>query len=83
VGTDDGQRSADPARAECGPKDTGPAEKLFQVTRKLVHNQPLKPGEARSWRERYCVDMRTRSMHGPEDYLASLRSIGCGSGRGI
>ena len=44
-------------------------EKLFRVTRKIVNNQPLKPGEARSWRERYCVDMRTRSLHGPEDYL--------------
>jgi hypothetical protein len=27
---DDGQRGAEPARAECGLKDTGPAEKLFQ-----------------------------------------------------
>jgi endonuclease YncB( thermonuclease family) len=44
-------------------------EKLFRVTRKIVNNQPLKPGEARSWRERYCVDMRTRSLHGPEDYF--------------
>jgi len=45
------------------------AEKLFRVTRKIVNNQPLKAGEARSWRERYCVDLRTRSLHGPEDYL--------------
>jgi hypothetical protein len=45
------------------------AEKLFQVTRKIVNNQPLKAGEARSWRERYCVDMRTRSLLGPEDYI--------------
>ena len=57
------------------------AEKLFRVTRKLVNNQPLKPGEARSWRERYCVDLRTRSLHGPEDYVASPRPTGCGSGR--
>jgi hypothetical protein len=45
------------------------AEKLFRVTRKMVNNQPLKAGEARSWRERYCVDLRTRSLHGPEDYV--------------
>jgi len=45
-------------------------EKLFRVTRKLVNGQPLKPGEALGWRERYCVDMRTRTLHGPEDYFA-------------
>jgi hypothetical protein len=44
-------------------------EKLFPVTRKLVNNQPLKPGGDRSWRERYCVDLRSRSLHGPEDYF--------------
>jgi len=27
-------------------------EELFQATRKIVSNQPLKPGEARSWRGR-------------------------------
>ena len=24
----------------------------------------------RSWRERYCADMRTRVLHSPEDYFA-------------
>jgi hypothetical protein len=47
----------------------GAAEKLFQVTRKIVNNRSFKAGEARSWRERYCVDLRTRSLHGPEDYF--------------
>ena len=37
--------------------------------RKIVNNQPLKPGEAPSWQERYRVDMRTRSLHGPEGYF--------------
>lgn len=43
-------------------------EKLFQITREKVNNQPLKVGE-RSWRERYCADMRTRALRGPEDYF--------------
>ena len=43
-------------------------EKLFQITRDKVDNVPLKVDE-RSWRERYCVDMRTRTLHGPEDYF--------------
>lgn len=41
-------------------------EKLFAVTKKIVDGVALKPGEARSWRERYCVDMRSRRLHGPE-----------------
>jgi endonuclease YncB( thermonuclease family) len=41
-------------------------EKLFAVTKKIVDGDDLKPGEARSWRERYCVDIRTRILHGPE-----------------
>ncbi|MFG2059429.1 thermonuclease family protein [Micromonospora sp. NPDC048930] len=43
-------------------------EKLFQITRRKVDNQPLTVDE-RSWRERYCADMRTRTLHGPEDYF--------------
>ncbi|QGN49768.1 nuclease [Micromonospora sp. WMMC415] len=43
-------------------------EKLFQITRKKVNNQPLAVHD-RSWRERYCADMRTRILHGPEDYF--------------
>jgi endonuclease YncB( thermonuclease family) len=44
-------------------------ERLFQITRKKVNRVPLEPGEEFSWRERYCVDMRTRVLHGPEDYF--------------
>jgi len=43
-------------------------EKLYQITRKKVNNQPLNV-DPRSWRERFCADMRTRSLHGPEDYF--------------
>jgi hypothetical protein len=43
-------------------------EKLFQITRDKVNNVPLKVDE-RSWRERYCADMRTRVLHGPVHYV--------------
>ena len=45
-------------------------EKLHAVTKKIVERKELKPGEARSWRDRYCVDMRTRVLHGPEAWVA-------------
>jgi hypothetical protein len=44
-------------------------EKLFRITRKIVDGVELRAGEAQSWRERYCVDIRTRALHGPEDYV--------------
>ncbi|MGH4020481.1 MAG: thermonuclease family protein [Pseudonocardiaceae bacterium] len=43
-------------------------EKLYRVTKKIVEAGELRAGEAHSWRERYCADMRTRTLHGPEDY---------------
>ena len=46
-------------------------EKLFRVTNRIVDGGNLSPGEAHSWRERYCVDMRTRVLHGPEDYFTT------------
>ncbi|WP_229069022.1 nuclease [Actinoplanes sp. DH11] len=43
-------------------------EKLFRITRARVRgDEPTVPD--RSWRERYCADMRTRVLHGPEDYF--------------
>jgi endonuclease YncB( thermonuclease family) len=45
-------------------------ERLFQITKKIVGGLDLSPADAFSWRERYCVDMRTRVLHGPEDYFA-------------
>jgi hypothetical protein len=44
-------------------------EKLFRITKKIVAGDDMPAGEAHSWRERYCVDMRTRTLHGPEDYF--------------
>lgn len=44
-------------------------ERLYAISKKIADGTPLKPGEAFSWRERYCVDMRTRTLHGPEDYF--------------
>jgi hypothetical protein len=44
-------------------------EKLFHITRRIVNGQDLPPAEARAWRERYCADMRNRTLHGPEDYF--------------
>jgi endonuclease YncB( thermonuclease family) len=44
-------------------------EKLHAITRKKVNKQRLEPGDEFSWRERYCVDMRTRTLHGPEEYF--------------
>jgi endonuclease YncB( thermonuclease family) len=43
-------------------------EKLYRITKRKVETGNLRSGEAFSWRERYCVDMRTRTLHGPEDY---------------
>ncbi|MGH3928813.1 MAG: thermonuclease family protein [Pseudonocardiaceae bacterium] len=43
-------------------------EKLYRITKKIVEGGELRAGEAHSWRERYCADMRTRTLHGPEDY---------------
>ncbi|MGH3876400.1 MAG: thermonuclease family protein [Actinophytocola sp.] len=44
-------------------------ERLFQITEKIVKGEDVNAAERFSWRERYCVDMRSRVLHGPEDYL--------------
>lgn len=44
-------------------------EKLHAITKKIVDDKPMRPAERFSWRERYCVDMRNRVLHGPEDYV--------------
>jgi endonuclease YncB( thermonuclease family) len=44
-------------------------EKLYRITKKIAAGERLDAGEAYSWRERYCVDMRSRVLHGPEDYI--------------
>jgi endonuclease YncB( thermonuclease family) len=44
-------------------------EKLYRIAKKKDDNQAVDPVEAKSWRERYCADMRTRTLFGPEDYF--------------
>jgi endonuclease YncB( thermonuclease family) len=44
-------------------------EKLFRVTERIVGGDRMAGGARFAWRERYCVDMRTRVLHGPEDYF--------------
>jgi hypothetical protein len=56
-------------------------EKLYRFHQEKAAGQGLARGEAYSWRERYCAEMRTCVLHGPEDYTAGIRSIGCSSGR--
>lgn len=43
-------------------------EKLFQVTRKIAAGAVLPAAERFGWRERYCADLRSRALHGPEGY---------------
>jgi endonuclease YncB( thermonuclease family) len=44
-------------------------EKLYRLTKKKVEEEGLRPGESYGWRQRYCVDMRSRVLFGPEDYF--------------
>ncbi|MFD8103201.1 thermonuclease family protein [Nocardia fluminea] len=41
-------------------------EKLYDIAAQIVAGK--KPKDRYSWRQRYCADMRTRRLHGPEDY---------------
>ncbi len=44
-------------------------EKLHAITRRIVDGADLPGSERFAWRERYCVDLRSRVLHGPEDYV--------------
>jgi len=44
-------------------------EKLHAVTKKLIEGQSLSWPDRLAWRSRYCMDMRDRTLHGPEDYM--------------
>jgi endonuclease YncB( thermonuclease family) len=44
------------------------AEKLYQNTKAIIVDQKP-PQDPWDWRERYCVDMTTRTLYGPEDYF--------------
>jgi hypothetical protein len=44
-------------------------EKLYEVTKSIVAGAALSPADRLNWRSRYAADMRTRRLHGPEDYM--------------
>lgn len=44
-------------------------EKLHDITRRIVGGQDLPFRDRIAWRSRYCLDMRDRRLHGPEDYM--------------
>jgi endonuclease YncB( thermonuclease family) len=44
-------------------------EKLHGITKKLVGGESLKLTDRMDWRSRYCADLRTRELHGPEKYM--------------
>jgi len=43
-------------------------EKLFRITKRIVAGEKLAAADRFGWRERYCADMRSRTLHGPEGY---------------
>lgn len=45
-------------------------EKLHDITKKLVAGQTLRYAQRIAWRSRYAFDMRSRVIHGPENYMA-------------
>lgn len=47
-------------------------EKLYTISKALVEGKTLRSAERYGWRSRYCADMRTRLLYGPEQYMAVL-----------
>ncbi len=43
--------------------------KLFNVTKKIVDGEDVRSRDKRSWISRYCVDMTTRKIYNPQDYI--------------
>ncbi|MFK7995068.1 MAG: hypothetical protein AB8B87_13070 [Granulosicoccus sp.] len=44
-------------------------EKLHTITKKLAAGQTMSYPEQLEWRSRYCADMRSREIFGPESYI--------------
>lgn len=44
-------------------------EKLHSITKKIVDGEDVRGADRVAWRERYCADLRSRQLHGPEDYV--------------
>lgn len=45
------------------------AVKLFEVTEKLVKGEKVSKAQREGWVDRYCVDMTTREIYYPQDYM--------------
>lgn len=45
-------------------------EKLYQVTKKLVAGEKVSSRDRYGWRSRYCADISTKELFGPEDYMS-------------
>ena len=44
-------------------------EKLYRITRRIVRGESLSFADRIAWRSRYAIDLRTRTLYGPEDYM--------------
>lgn len=45
------------------------AVKLYGVTKRLVDGEKLSTSQRMSWIDRYCVDLTTREIHYPQEYI--------------
>ena len=43
--------------------------KLFGITKKIVEGKKLSTADKYDWISRYCVDMTTRKIYNPQDYI--------------
>lgn len=43
-------------------------EKLYEISKDLADGKILRSADRYAWRSRYCADMRTRLLYGPEGY---------------
>ncbi len=72
---DSAEQAQAEGRGQYGSPNSLPAyeyrmcEKLYSITRKKVEGVVLSWAEQLAWRSRYCADIRTRELFGPESYL--------------
>jgi endonuclease YncB( thermonuclease family) len=43
--------------------------KLYKITKRIIEGESLNTSEKYSWISRYCVDMTTRKIYNPQDYI--------------
>lgn len=44
-------------------------EKLYDITKRIVAGEKIKGKDRFAWRSRYCFDVVTREIFGPDDYI--------------